>query len=227
MRVRPVPMASATRFEGLAWLEADFPTDFEVRAAEWTGAGWDQVETVSAGRRGGQAGLIGTVLDDGRWLLVWSASDGNGTDIFWTVREDRRWAPPRRLAAADREPDITPSLVRVEGGALLVWAQRRGTAYHLSAARFRDGWTTPRTLGAMHASSPRFAELAEEGRFLTHRSPDGWTALELDADGRELRRAEIGGGGRKRPVLPAGGGGVVMRWQRGERASAVRWERLP
>ena len=227
LRVRPVPMASTTGFEGLAWLEGDFPTDFEVRVADWTGAGWASIETVSPSRRGGQAGLIGTVLDDGRWLLVWSASDGNGTDIFWTVREDGRWAPPRRLAAADSEPDITPSLVRVEGGALLVWAQRRGTAYRLRTARFADGWTAPRTLGAMHASFPRFAELAEEGRFLIHRSRDGWTALELDANGRELRRAEITGDQKQRPVLSAAGGGVALRWQRGERPSAVRWERMP
>ena len=122
---------------------------------------------------------------------------------------------------------VEPSLVRVEGGALLVWAQRRGAAYRLRTARFGDRWTAPRTLDAMHASFPRFAELAEEGRFLIHRSRDGWTALELDANGRELQRAEIGGDRRERPVLSAAGGGVALRWQRGERLSAVRWERMP
>lgn len=227
LRVRPVPMASRTAFEGLAWLEGDSPTAFEVRAADWSGAGWSSPETVSGRRPGGQAGLIGTVLDDGRWLLVWSASDGRVSDLVWSVREDGRWAPPRRLTAANRGPDITPSLVRVPGGALIVWAQRQATGYRLQAARFRDGWTAPRPLGSAHSSAPRFAELAGTGRFLTHRSAGGWTTLEVDADGRELRRAELGGEHGERPVVSAAGGGVGLRWQRRERPSPLRWQGSP
>ncbi len=227
LRVRPVPMASAGGFEGLAWLEGDSPMAFEVRAADWSGADWTPPETVSARRSGGQAGLIGTVLEDGRWLLVWSASDGGDTELVWTVREDGRWATPRRLTAANRVPDITPSLVRVPGGALIVWAQRQGAGYQLNTARFRDGWTAPRLLGSRHASFPRFAELGDAGRFVIHGSPDGWTTLEVDSDGRELRRAEIGGEGRERPVLTAAGGGVGLRWQHGERSSPLRWKASP
>jgi hypothetical protein len=223
LRVRPVPMASATAFEGLAWLEGDSPTEFEVRVAEWSGAGWSPAATVSANRRGGQAGLIGTVLEDGRWLLVWSASDGHDSDLAWSVRQDGRWSPPRRLAADNRVPDITPTLVRVPGGALIVWAQPQGAGYRLRTARFRDGWGAPRLLGPAHASSPRFAELPDVGRFLVHRADHGWTALEIDADGRELRRAEITGDRRARPVLTAAGGGIGLRWERGERSSPLRW----
>lgn len=224
LRVRPVPMASSTGFAGLAWLEGDSPAAFEVRAAGWDGAAWRQVETVSARRPGGQAGLIGTVLDDGRWLLVWSASDGGDTDLVWTVREDGRWTQPRRLAAANDVPDITPSLVRVPGGALIVWAQRQGAGYRLRTSRFRDGWEAPRQLGAGHASDPRFAELDGAGRFLLHRAAGGWTALEVDPDGRELRRAEIVDERRERPVLHPAGGGIGLRWRRGDRAAALRWE---
>jgi hypothetical protein len=227
MRVRPVPLASTTGFEGLAWLEGDSPAQFEVRVAGWNGAGWDPPETIASRRPGGQAGLIGTVIEDDRWLLVWSASDGHDTDLVWTVREDGRWAEPRRLAAANSVPDITPSLVRVPGGVLLVWAQRQGASYRLQTARFRDGWNAPRLLGPVHASFPRFAEIVGAGRFLTHRSPDGWTTLELDADGREPRRAEIVGKRRERPVLTAAGGGVGLRWQRGDRSSPLRWKGSP
>jgi hypothetical protein len=224
LRVRPVPMASSTAFAGLAWLEGDSPSTFEVRAADWDGAAWELPETVSAKRPGGQAGLIGTVLDDGRWLLVWSASDGGDTDLVWTVRQDGRWAQPRRLAAANDVPDITPSLVRVPGGALIVWAQRHGAGYRLQTSRFRDGWEAPRQLGAAPAFYPRFAELTGTGRFLLHRVAGGWAALEVDANGRELRRAEIPGERGERPVLHPAGGGVGLRWQRGESARALRWE---
>ncbi len=224
MRVRPVPMASADDFEGLAWLEGDSPSEFQVRATAWNGADWSAPTSVSVKGRGGQAGLIGTVLEDGRWLRVWSASDGRDSDLFWSVRRDGGWSPARRLAADNRVPDITPSLVRVPGGALIVWAQRQGASYRLRTARFRDGWDAPRLLGAMHASFPRFAELADAGRYLIHRSPDGWTTLEVDADGRELRRAEIAGDGRDRPVLTAAGGGIGMRWRRGDRSSPLRWD---
>jgi len=226
MRVRPVPLASATGFEGLAWLEGESPTEFEVRVSDWNGAGWEPPKTVGAGRPGGQAGLIGTVIEDGRWLLVWSASDGHDTDLVWTVREDGRWAKPRRLAAANSVPDITPSLVRVPGGALIVWAQRQGAGYRLQTARFRDGWNAPRLLGSTSATYPRFAELADSGRFLVHRSVDGWTALEVDADGREMRRAKITAERRERPVLSAAGGGIGLRWQRADRTRALHWEGL-
>lgn len=225
LRVKPAPLASAAAFEGLAWLEGDSPQQFEVRAANWNGAGWDPPVTVSARHRGGQAGLIGTVLEDGRWLLVWGASDGHGSDLFWSLREDGRWSTPRRLTAANRVPDITPSIVRVPGGALIVWAQRQGASYRLQTARFRNGWTAPRLLGPAHATHPRFAELGEAGRFVTHRSPDGWTALELDADGRELRRAKITNAERRdRPLLTDAGGGIGLRWKRGDAATPIRWE---
>ena len=225
LRVRPVPLASAESFAGVAWLEGDTPAGYEVRVAEWTGATWSPPVTVSRARRGGQAGLIGTVLDDGRWLLVWSASDGRGSELYWAVRERGRWTPPARLVAPDREPDVTPSLVRVSGGALLVWARLGSSGYGLRTARFGDGWSAPRRLGPANAWSPRFADLGEDGRFLTHRSPTGWTALELDASGRALRRAEIVSA--ERPVLTARGGGIALHSEPGAAPRALRWEAGP
>ena len=227
LRVRPVPLASAGGFEGLAWLEGDSPADYEVRVAEWTGAVWGPAEIISPSRRGGQAGLAGTVLDDGRWLLVWTASDSRGSELHWSVRTSGRWSPPRRLASPHRVPDVTPSLLRVPGGALLVWARRQATGYGLQAMRFADGWSAPRRLGADNAWSPRFAELAEVGRFLVHRSAAGWTTLELDANGRELRRVEIEDERRARPVLTAAGGLLALRWERGGKARQLRWEGTP
>lgn len=223
LRVKPVPMASSTSFEGLAWLEGDSPASYEVRAAGWDGASWGAPVTVSPGRRGGQAGLVGTVLDDGRWLLVWSALDGGDSDLFWSLGDGGSWTPPQRLTQDNRVPDVTPSLVRTPGGALVAWAQPEGANYRLRAARFRDGWTAPRRLGPDHASNPRFAELTGVGRFLVLRAGGAWSALEVDADGRELRRAEIADERRGRPVLSAGGGGIGLRWQRGDRARPLEW----
>lgn len=223
LRVRPAPMASSSGFEGLAWLEGDTPQGFEVRADSWNGAEWSAPTTVSAGRATGRAGLVGMVLDDGRWLLVWSESNGRDTDLVWSVRQGSRWSKPRLLAPANDVPDVTPSLVRVPGGALIVWAQRQPSGYQLRTARFGDGWSTPRPLGPLHASFPRFADLAEAGRFLTHRLPTGWATVEIDADGRELRRATSPAEQLDRPVLTSAGGGIGLRWRRGDRPSPLHW----
>lgn len=224
LRVRPVPLADRDGLEGLAWLEGDAPTSFEVRVAEWTGAVWGPSTRISTARRGGQAGLVGAVLDDGRWLLVWSGSDGRGSELFWSVRESGRWTVPRKLTAPNRVPDVTPSLVRVPGGALLAWARRQDSGYVLQAARFGSGWTAPRRLGPADAWSPRFAELADTGRFLLHRSAGGWVAVEVDANGRELRRTEVDSEHRERPVLTPAAGGVALRWERRGSARQLRWE---
>jgi hypothetical protein len=225
LRVRPVPLASANGLEGLAWLEGDSPTSYEVRVAEWTGAVWAPPRIVSAAQSGGQAGLVGTVLDDGRWLLVWSASDGSTSDLVWSVREDGRWTTPHKLAAANQSPDVAPSLIRVSDGALLVWARQQSPGYGLHTARFGRSWSAPRRLGADVAWSPRFAELAGSGRFLVHRSPGGWTTVELDANGRELRRAETVSRKRERPVLMPVASGIALRWEPKERSLQLRWER--
>ena len=227
LRVRPVPLASSEAFEGLAWLEGDSPAEYEVRIAEWTGAAWGPPEIVSPARRGGQAGLAATVLEDGRWLLVWTASDGGPSEIHWSVGVPGRWSAPRRLGAPNRAPDVTPTLLRTSGGALLVWARRQNAGYGLQATRFADGWSAPRRLGGEMAWSPRFAELAEVGRFILHRSPAGWSAVELAADGRELRRVEVADERRERPVLTATGGSLALRWERGGRARQLRWEATP
>ena len=226
-RLAPVPIASSSGFAGLAWLEGDSPDRNEVKAAAWTGADWSPPETVSPALSGGQAGLSGLVLDDDRWLLVWSGSEGRGSELLWSLREEGHWSPPARLAAANRVPDITPTLIRARGGALVVWARRRAGGYQLQAARFDGAWSAPRTLGPVGASFPRFAELTGVGRFLLFRSPAGWTTLELDAAGGELRRAEVESPMREQPVLSAAGGGLSLRWGRGVAPQALRWERSP
>lgn len=226
LRVKPVPMASAGAFEGLAWLEGDSPTSYEVRVAEWDGGAWSAPVTVSSAR-GGQAGLVGTVLDDGRWLLVWSAFDGSDSDLYWSLGDRGRWTTPRRLAPDNRVPDVTPSLVRVPGGALVVWAQPDGANYRLRAARFGDGWAKPGRIGPDHASKPRFAELTGIGRFLLYRAGGAWSTLEVDAGGRELRRATIADERSERPVLTDAGGGIGLRWQPRERAQPLQWESSP
>ena len=115
--------------------------------------------------------------------------------------------------------------MRVPGGALLVWARLGSASYGLRSARFEEAWSASRRMGPANAWSPRFADLAEAGRFLTHRSPAGWTALELDASGRVLRRAEIAA--EQRPVLTARGGGIALRAEAGVAARALRWEAAP
>ncbi len=223
LRVRPVPLADADGFAGLAWLEGDHPGAYEVRVSEWSGAAWSPPETVSPARRGGQAGLAGTVLEDGRRLLVWSASDGGPSDLFWSLGDRGRWTPAERLAAPDRVPDLSPALLRVPGGALLVWSRRGADGYRLQTARWSGGWSAARSLGEGPGWWPQFAELGE-GRFLVHRWRSGWAAVELDAAGGELRRAEVVSERPEPPVLSSRGGGWSLRWQRRGRPAELRWE---
>lgn len=223
LRVRPVPLVSRSGLEAVAWLEGDGPGSYEVKVSEWSGAAWSPPETISPARRSGQAGVAGVVLRDGRWLLVWSAADGRGSELYWSLAEGDRWTPPRRVASANRQPDVTPTLLAVRGGALVVWAQGGPSGYRLRSSRFRNGWSPPRPLGPRIGFAPRFAELEGSGRYLLHRTVAGWGALELAADGRELRRAEIDGGGRDTPALGVQGDGLALRWAGPRRSRPLDW----
>ncbi len=212
LRVRPVPLASGSAFEGLAWLEGDGPDGYGVRAADWTGAVWDPPVEVAAASRGGQAGLVGAVLEDGSWLLVWSASDGHDSELVWSRRRGSGWSEPRRLTAPNRVPDITPTLLAVPGGAILTWARLDGGLYRLYSARFHGGsWSAARSL-ATEGTSPRLVELAGAGRFLLARSATGWAVLEVDDGGAIRRRAAVAMDRSEPPVLSVAGGGLSLRW---------------
>ncbi len=227
---RPLPLVERGALGGLAWLEGETPHGLAVRAADWSGAEWGPVVTVSAPGPGSQTGLAAAVLDDGSWLLVWSAFDGRDDELLWSRRRGENWSSPEPLAAGNQVPDVTPTVVAVAGGALAVWSRYDGEGYRLVVARLRgDRWEPPRWLGPTGTLMPRFAR-RDGGLFLLHQRawPTGWTLLEMAATGRATRRALFDGAGPGRPVVTAAGaGGAVVRWPQGPAAVDVEWEAVP
>ena len=141
-RRRPVLLVDGGRLAGMAWLEGDGPTSLSVRAAAWTGRGWRAPQRVSHPGPGSQVGLAGAVLDDGSWLLAWSAFDGTADEIVWSRRAGQDWLPVERVSRRNAVPDITPSVIATAGGgALIAWSRFDGRGYQMRLARFDgNGW---------------------------------------------------------------------------------------
>jgi hypothetical protein len=121
-RVQVVTLVEEGNLAGIAWVEGDSQADFEVRAAVWDGANFGPAEVVSPVGPGAQLALEGAVLDDGSWLLVWAAVDGEDDEILWSVRRQEEWSAPARVHQDNSVPDITPALVAIDGGALAAWS---------------------------------------------------------------------------------------------------------
>ena len=199
---------------GIAWVEGDRERDLEIWAAAWDGADWAERESVSPRGPGSQLALAGTVLEDGSWLLAWSAVDGQDDETVWSLRRDGRWSSPTRVHEDNDVPDVTPALVTVEGGALIAWNWYDGWNYTLRTARF-DGaeWELfePFDDDGLY---PSFLE-ADGGARLIYQTvtPETWIVLELDAAGRRGRSAVAPIFTYDRPrVVPDGEDGVVFEW---------------
>jgi hypothetical protein len=211
---------------GLAWLEGSGPSAFAVWAAEWTGDGFAAPEVVSPAGRGTQTGLAGVELADGTWLLVWSAFDGSDDEIVWSLRAADGWSPPRRVAADDGSPDITPTVVATGDGALLAWSRWDGAQYRLALASFRGGgWSEPSLVETEIGLYPEFVRGAAAPMLsYLEAAPRRWTIAEVDAVERRLvARAAVASTAAERPwVVAADAGGVRLRWVDGSGAIAER-----
>jgi hypothetical protein len=222
---RPVLLASAEALLGMAWLEGDSSGSLGVRAASWQGGRWSRPVWVSRPGTGSQMGLAGTVLADGSWLLVWSAFDGEDDEIVAARRIGGDWEAPRRIAAGNEVPDITPAVSSAPGGAIVAWSRYDGETYRLARARF-DGraWKALEATADRGALYPAFRR-AEGGSvllFLDSRR-GGWTAMALDQQGRVRRRAESAiRSTDSTPLVEEAEGGLRWRWA-GERTELSPW----
>ena len=215
LRTQPAVVMGERGLAGLAWLEGDTRGSLAVHAAAWDGAAWSPVEVVAPPGPGSQLALAATVLADGSWLLAWAGYDGKDDEIVWSLRQDGRWSAPKRLAADNAVPDITPALVATDRGALAAWSRYDGSDYRLVTAAF-DGraWGAVETVGPAGSLYPTFVAAPAGGAvasYLLYRTalPGGWQAVEVERDGGRGRVAAVAAEGSERPVvLPAEGHGV-------------------
>jgi hypothetical protein len=227
IRRRPVLLADGGRLAGLAWLEGDDLQSLSVRAAAWTGTSWGPVQQVSHTGPGGQLALTGAVLDDGSWLLAWSAFDGTADEIVWSRRVGETWLPVSRLSKPNAVPDVTPALTATPGGgALVAWSRYDGQGYQLRMARFdraRGEWQDERAAAPSGSVFPVFlgSRLLYQNAF-----PRGWSVLDLDRQGRTVAKASVSST-LDRPLLAFAGDKVRMRWPAEKREVSARLEKTP
>jgi hypothetical protein len=230
LREQPVPLVEDGELAGLVWLEGGSRQSFAVKTAAWNGMSWEAPRTISPPGPGSQLALTAARLRSGDWLLAWSAFDGQDDEIVWSRGSDGVWSRPRRAAADNAVPDITPALTAAGSGALLAWSRYDAGLgeYVVVVSRFTGGhWGAPRTAGPPGSLYPTF-EAALDGPLLLYRTaaPRGWEALELDAAGRAVRRAvlpQTAAAESARPVAAANPAGVAFRWPMTGAQRAADW----
>jgi hypothetical protein len=235
-RVQAVALVDDGHLAGVAWIEGDQQDVFEVMAAVWDGANFGSPEIVSPAGPGAQLALQGAVLEDGSWLLVWAAVDGEDDEILWSVRRQESWRTPSRIHRDNSVPDITPALVAIDGGALAAWSWFDGNDYRLREARFDgESWSEPQVFGEKGSLEPGYTVHGDIPRLLYKTiEPPSWTVVELDRMGARTRRAVWSGDIDDRPLVLAGDEVEVgLRWPQGAEGldaklrQAARWEAEP
>lgn len=229
LQLRPTLAVQGGELDGLAWLEGPDLASLSVRAASRAQGEWRDVTVVAPPARGSQTGLVLTVLENGDWLMAWSAFDGSDDEILWSIGQQENWSVPRRLGKANSVPDIQPALVSTPSGALLTWSRLIDGQYQLMLSRFQtNGWSRPQVIGPPGSLAPGFTMRGNQLLLLyRHAWPQGWAVTELSADGSAHRLAVVSEGASSRPILvDSSGENVELRWAN-RRRQAVAWEALP
>jgi hypothetical protein len=222
---RPVPLVERAELVGLAWLEGSAAGGMGVRAAAWENGRWSEAEWVARPGPGSQMALGGVVLEDGSWLLVWSAFDGLDDEVVSARRVAGSWDKPRRLARDNRVPDITPAVAATADGAVAAWSRYDGHGYSLVRALW-DGRRWRELPGALRAGLyPEFhGSAASPALLFFDARRSAWTALELDGQGRMRRRAEAAGpASDEPPLVEVGAAGVRLRAPGSKQVFAAGW----
>jgi len=228
LELRPTLLVDGGRLAGAAWLEGTDVRSLAVRAAAWNGAGWDEPVTVAGPAAGSQTGLVGAVLDDGSWLLVWAAHDGSDDELVWSRTRGSRWSPVRPLHAPNETPDVTPALIADGGGALVAWSRLEEGEYALLLSRLDDGdWATPRPAAPPGSLFPTFTRPGAHPLLLYRTARTrGWAAYELAAGVPELLAVTSAASGERPALVPEGTDALRFRWAEAGDDARVRWEPL-
>jgi len=221
-RRSPVVLTTAGRLAGLAWLEGNNDRSLAVRAAVWNGQGWEAPAWVSRPGPGSQLGLAGAVLADGSWLLAWSAFDGEDDEIVWSRLAKGSWSPAKALTD-NHVPDITPAVTVDRAVTRIAWSRFDGNDYRLRSASLAGGaWKGERWAAAPGSLYPAFRTAGGRSYLVYFDArPQTWAALELDAQGRGMRRAAAAGPAGERPAIFAEDSGKIrFRWPGANREAA-------
>lgn len=229
VRRDPVLFVEGEELVGMAWLEGPGGESLAVVASAWRDGQWGRPEMVSPLRRGSQLALAAAVLEDGSWLLVWTADDATDAETVWSRRVAGAWRAPERLAADNEVPDITPALTALPGGgALAAWGQYDGRAYRLRTARFETAeggrWVDERWAGVTGSMYPSFAGDRQRPVLLYRDGAvSGWAAAALDGSGRALHLERVVDAPSARPALDRSPTGAsVLRWPASGRSALAR-----
>lgn len=228
-RGRPQLIADGDRLLGLVWLEGARQEELTVQAAEWLTGLWGSTTTLSPRSVGSQLAPSATVLADGRWLVVWTAYDGRDDETLWSAWDGEQWSAPARLHEENTTPDVTPTVLAVGSGALAAWSWLDGSDYRLRLAAFDGtGWHLLPPGRERGVVSPRLS--ASTGDALVTFSsvvPEAWTAIELDSQGNELRRAIVASGSTSDPLVEPAASGVAFDWSPAGSTLLGAWQDPP
>ena len=235
-RGQAVPMIGDGRLDGIAWVAGDHQTDFQVFAAAWDGTRWGEREPVSGTGPGSQLALTGAVLEDQSWLLVWTRFDGRDDETVFSRKTEEGWTTPARIHEDNEVPDITPTVVALEGGALAAWSWFDGSDYRLRTARYGgDQWMVGEAMPGKGGLYPSLVPGAR-GALLLFQTvvPETWAVVEVDAAGGLARRATETKIRQDRPLLMSlTAGDLLLTWPSSSGAidistsKALTWEPLP
>ncbi|MDH3746295.1 MAG: hypothetical protein OES47_14445, partial [Acidobacteriota bacterium] len=180
-RRAPVLFVDQGQLAGLAWLEGDGGEMNAVMSSRRTDDGWEGIQIVSPFSGHAQLAPAGAVLEDGSWLLVWAAVDGEDDEIMWSRFDGSAWSPAARLHPDNSVPDIVPAVTAVSRGALVAWSQDDGKDYRLKIARFEHGtWRDTGFVGEEGSLYPTvFATGNSGGFFYQTVTPREWVLLEV------------------------------------------------
>jgi hypothetical protein len=170
----------------------------------------------------------GVVLEDGSWLLVWTAFDGQDCEVVFSRRVDGRWTSPEPIHEPNGVSDLTPDVVSIAGGALVAWSWFDGSDYRLKTARWLEGgWQQSQAFGGKGSGEPRFFETSDRILLLFSAvEPMAWSVLDLDKAGSRRREAVVFEDTYERPLLVLSESAAgVLRWPSVDRI--LEWRELP
>jgi len=227
-RGQPVLFLADSELVGLAWAAGDGPREFAIWAAEWQEGEWSQPDLISPVGPGSQVAPAGAILEDGSWLLAWTAYDGQDSEVVWSRRTESVWTAPEPIDGGNEVPDVTPDVVPIAGGAMAVWSWFDGNDYRLKSARWLNGdWRVTDAFGGRGSGEPRL--FREKDRILLlypSVEPPCWTVVEFDLAGRRQREATVFKETYERPLLLVEEGEEgVLRWSTEDHA--LEWRDTP